>query len=207
MRLGQSSLGEVGLSKGVDPGMALLEGRLHDDALASAAITLLDAAGIEPNLYGDENPPARASLTRLAELKPDELTGAATARAALLLGNLHAIRARHLALLRIDPETQARLLEKEKWAALAFYQRSAADAALRATTKENEAMLHHLFGNAEEAAEELRPLLPAKPASYKIARVLMESGRCEEAAEILDKVPLESRDARWVRLHREGEGL
>jgi hypothetical protein len=207
MRLGQSALGEVGLSKGVDASIGILEGRLQNDALAAAVVTLLDSAGIDNDLYGDESPPSRASLTRLAEIQPDALTGTAAPRASLLLGNLHAIRARHLASLRIDPEVQARFLDKEKWAALELYQKASTDAALRNVAKGNEAMLHHLFGNGDEAAEELRPMLPSKPVSYKLARVLMENGRCDEAIDVLDKVPLESRDARWTRLHREGEGL
>jgi tetratricopeptide (TPR) repeat protein len=200
-------MGEVGLAKGVDASIGVLEERLQNDALAAAVVTLLDSIGIDGDLYGDENPPSRAYLTRLAEVQPDALTGMAAPRAALLLGNLHAIRARHLASLRIDPEVQARLLDKEKWAALSFYQKASAEASLRNAAKGNEAMLHHLFGNGDEAVEELRPMLPAKPVSYKLARVLMENGRCDEAVEILEKVPLESRDARWTRLHREGEGL
>jgi hypothetical protein len=207
MRLGQSSLGEVGLSKGVDVGRSLLEGGLQGEALAATAVTLLESVGIEGDLFGDEQPPARATLTRLAEIAPEELQGGAAPRAALLLANLHVIRVRQFAMLRLDPEVQARLLDKERSTAEALYRKAATEPKLNALAKENEAMLHHLFGKGDEAAEELRTRLPAKPACFKMARVLMESGRCDEAVELLDKVPLESRDARWTRLHREGEGL
>ncbi|MEI6795769.1 MAG: tetratricopeptide repeat protein [Methanomassiliicoccales archaeon] len=207
MRLGQSSLGEVGLSKGVDPGRALLEGGLQGDALAVAAVTLLESAGIEADLFGDEQPPARATLTQLAEISPEQLQGGAAARAALLLANLHVIWVRQLATLRLDPEVQTRLLERERSTAELLYRRAAAEPSLRTVAKEDEAMLHHLFGKGDEAVEELRSLLPAKAACFKMARVLMENGRCDEAVELLDQVPLESRDARWTRLHREGEGL
>jgi hypothetical protein len=207
MRLGQSSLGEVGLSKGVDLGKAVLEGNLEGEALTSAVIMVLESAGIEADLYGDEQPPARAVLLKLAEVTDGQLQGKGAPRAALLLGNLHSIRARLLASLRLDPDVLARLLDKEKAAAETFYSRAASDAALQQTAKENEAMLHHLFGKGDEAAEELKPLMPKKSACFKLARVLMENGRCDEAVEFLDQVALESRDARWIRLHREGEGL
>jgi hypothetical protein len=206
MRLGQSALGEVGPSKGVDIGRLMLEGTLEGDARTATIAALLESAGFEPDLFGDERPPSRAVLVQLAEVLPGELLGPAAAKAALLLGNLHAARARSLAALRIDPEVLSGMLAKERSAAEGMYARASAETKLEGVAAENGAVLRHLFGEGESSIECLRPLLPSRPAAYKLARVLMENGRCDEAAELLEAVPLESRDARWARLRQEGEG-
>lgn len=189
LRIGPSSQGEVLLGKGPDPYLLVqrtvqAEDRSH---LPAVLDQYLSGMGLGLHLMGDEQLPERPAIRELVSLSGKaEFEGERWGRALVRIGNILAISTRDVSRLPLGDEGRKEAFVQRASEALDLYKRAGKVPELQPITRANIAMLRHWGGEHEAALDELRAMAPISDGiRLQLARVLLDLGREDEAAEVV----------------------
>ncbi|MCX6651227.1 MAG: tetratricopeptide repeat protein [Methanomassiliicoccales archaeon] len=204
LRVGPSSQGEVLLGKGTDPYLLVQRTMQAEDRshLPTVVDQYLSGMGLGLHLMGDEQLPERPVTKELVSLPQSaDFEGERWGRALLRLGNILAISARDVSRLPLGDLGRKEAFAQKAAEALDLYQRAGKVPEVEPIARANIAMLRHWGGEHEAALDELRAVVPASDgARLQLARVLLDLGREDEAADIVAQT--DDLEGSIVRLRR-----
>lgn len=199
LRIGPLSTDRITLNKGMDPVMRLMEinDEVDSGVLASLIDLTLSAMGVGLHLWGDEIFPYRESTWKLmAAAENREADTEIWARSCVRMGNILALLLREVKSLPIEKAAKKEFIEKTRTRAAGLFEKADPFPALRWTSISNQALMEHWLGDSSSALSLLKYALSKEippderyRLELKRAMVLIDSGRREEAAIILDSIP------------------
>jgi tetratricopeptide (TPR) repeat protein len=215
IRIGPVAGPDLSFGPSVQPALrlrALLE-RKDKGALPCFLDEYLAGVGVELHLWGGERLPSRLLIWSILKDCSDlKLEGEQWARAAVRIGNVHALLVLGTIDLPLDDSWLTPFVREHAEKATALYAQGAQATALVTIAESNRALLMAQMGEAEKGLALLDSLLESKAGEeaqlqLKKAAVLMAVGQKEEANGILKVLDRKTLSRRQVDVLHRLEGL